>query len=48
MHISEATWEPLPSIFDTNPRDVRKYANALTDPEARKKLLALLTKLASR
>ena len=45
---SEATWEPLPYIFDTNPRDVRKYANALTDPEARKKLLALLTKLASR
>jgi transposase InsO family protein len=43
----EATWEPLATIYDTNPRDVRRYVNSLADKAARKQLSALLTTLAS-
>ncbi len=37
----EATWEPLATMYDTKPRDVRRYANCLADKSARKQVSAL-------
>ena len=41
----EATWEPLPSIYETNRADVRRYANAIVDRASRRALLDLLKSL---